>query len=55
MDVIHEIIRQSAIGPLSNWFKSLILLLFSAIVVTLLSMLVILLISGSQLHITYGY
>lgn len=55
MDVINEIIKKSAIGPLSNWFKSLVLLLFSSIVVTLLGMLVLLLIHGPQLHISFGY
>lgn len=55
MDVINEIIRQSAIGQLSNWFKSLVIFLFSAIVVTLLSMLLVLLVNGTQLNITFGY
>ncbi|MEO0528523.1 MAG: hypothetical protein AAFZ89_14925 [Bacteroidota bacterium] len=55
MDVINEIIQQSAIGPLSKWYKSLVLLLFSTIVTVLMAMLVILLKYGSQMSIQFGY
>ncbi len=55
MDVIIEIIQNSAIGPLSKWYKSLVLLLFSSIVLILLTMLVILIENGSQMNISFGY
>ncbi|MGB5820569.1 MAG: hypothetical protein WBG90_13885 [Saonia sp.] len=55
MDVINEIISQSAIGSLSKWYKSLVLLLFSSIVTVLMTMLVILLKYGSQMSIQFGY
>ncbi|WP_411030787.1 hypothetical protein [Spongiimicrobium sp. 3-5] len=55
MDVINEIIRQSAIGPLSKWYKSLVLLLFSSIVTTLMTMLILLIKNGSHMSIQFGY
>ncbi len=55
MDVINEIIRHSAIGTLPNWFKSIVLILFSSILATLLSMLLYLLARGPHLNITFGY
>ncbi|MEK6153794.1 hypothetical protein WIW50_11065 [Flavobacteriaceae bacterium 3-367] len=54
MDVINEIIRQSAIGPLSKGYKSIVLLLFSSIVTTLMIMLVVLLLNGPN-TIQFGY
>ena len=55
MDVINEIIRQSAIGPLSRWYKSLVLSLFSSIVLTCLTMLVLLLTYGVERSLNFGY
>ncbi|MEZ4810941.1 MAG: hypothetical protein R2819_11340 [Allomuricauda sp.] len=55
MDVVKEIIQNSAIGPLSNGYKSLVLSLFISIVCTLLVMLVLLILHGSSLTFHYGY
>lgn len=55
MDVLYQIVKESAIGPVTAWLKSLVISLFIAIVVTLVSMLVILLMHGSTTAITYGY
>ncbi|WP_281543248.1 hypothetical protein [Maribacter aestuarii] len=55
MDVINEIIQNSAIGPLSKFYKSMVLLLFSTIVTMLSAMLVILLTHGSHMTIHFGY
>jgi len=55
MDVINEIISQSAIGSLSKGIKSLILSVFSSIVITLFVMLVALIINGGDLHFSFGY
>jgi hypothetical protein len=55
MDVISEIIKESPIGPLSKGYKCLILAIFSTIVLTLLSMLVILLVNAQHFTANYGY
>ena len=55
MLIINEIIRQSAIGSLSRWYKSVVLLVFSTIVVALFTMLVILLSNASHLTTNYSY
>lgn len=55
MDVLKEIMNNGPLGLLSFWSKSLVLLLFSAIVSTLLTMLIILLIYGNQIPIQFGY
>ena len=55
MDVINEIIQNSAIGQMSKWYKSLVLLLFSSIVSTLFIMLVLLIKYGPYLTIKFGY
>ncbi len=55
MDVFNEIIRNSALSLLSTLYKNLVLLLFSAIIVTLFAMLVILLRYGSQMTLQFGY
>jgi len=55
MDVLNEILKNSALSLLSTVYKNLILLLFSAIVVTLLATLVILLRYGSQMTLQFGY
>ncbi|MEM1257166.1 MAG: hypothetical protein AAGC45_11125 [Bacteroidota bacterium] len=55
MDVIKEILDKGPLGILSFWSKSMVLLLFSAIVSTLLTMLVVLLIYGNEMSIQFGY
>jgi lipopolysaccharide/colanic/teichoic acid biosynthesis glycosyltransferase len=55
MHIINEIIRQSAIGPLSKWYQSAILLVFSSIVVILFTMLVVLIANASQLTTNFSY
>ncbi|WP_165819389.1 hypothetical protein [Flagellimonas aquimarina] len=55
MDVVKEIIQNSALGPLSNGLKGLVLSLFASIVGALLTMLVVLLKYGPQMSIQYGY
>jgi len=55
MDVINEIIQNSAIGPLSKGYKSFVLLLFSTIVSVLFTMLVVLLKYGPYMSIKFGY
>ncbi len=55
MDVVKEIIQNSAIGPLSNGYKGLVLSLFASIVGTLLMMLVVLIIKGPEISIQFGY
>ncbi len=54
MDLINEIIRQSPIGAWSKWHKSLVISLFSSIVLTCLLMLMILFIYGTG-AIEIGY
>ncbi|WP_175288722.1 hypothetical protein [Flagellimonas eckloniae] len=55
MDVVKEIIQNSAIGPFSNGFKGIVLSLFASIVGTLVTMLVLLLCYGPQMNIQFGY
>jgi len=55
MDVINEIIQNSAIGPLSKSYKSFVLLLFSSIVSVLITMFIVLLINGPYMSIQFGY
>ncbi|WP_372945429.1 hypothetical protein [Muriicola sp.] len=55
MYVINEIISQSALGSLSKGFKSLVLSVFTSIVLTLFVMLIAIIVNGSQLHFSFGY
>lgn len=55
MDVFNEIIKNSALSLLSNTYRNIVLLVFSIIMVTILSMLVILLRYGSQMTLQFGY
>ncbi|NJB69857.1 hypothetical protein GGR42_000319 [Saonia flava] len=55
MDVLNEIIQNSAIGSLSKVYKSIVLLLFSTIVAVLMIMLVYVILNGSQLTFNFGY
>jgi len=54
MDVIKEIIQNSALGPYSNWSKGVVISLFTSIVFTLVSMLIMLVITAPQ-NIQFGY
>lgn len=55
MDVVKEIIQNSAIGPLHYGYKSAILVLFGLIVSLLFIMMILLLSQGSDLTFHYGY
>ncbi|SNY99897.1 hypothetical protein SAMN06265377_1711 [Flagellimonas pacifica] len=55
MDVVKEIIKNSAIGPLSRGYKGLVLSLFTSIVGILMTMLIILLKHGTNMNIQFGY
>lgn len=55
MDVINQIIQQSAIGAFSNAIRKIVLTVFMAIVLTLISMLTALLLNGQDMHISFGY
>lgn len=55
MQTLYEIIQNSAIGSLSKWYKSAVLLLFSFIVFILASMLVHIINNIHNLTITFGY
>ncbi|WP_159076483.1 hypothetical protein [Flagellimonas amoyensis] len=55
MDVVKEIIQNSAIGPLPNSGKAIVAAFFVAIVCTLLVMLTLLILFGSTITFHYGY
>lgn len=55
MYVLKEILESSAIGPFSNGYKGLVVILFALIVSILLTMLVLLLLNGSNTTFHYGY
>lgn len=55
MDVINEIIQNSAIGAMPKGYKSLVLLVFSTIVSILFSMLIFLIINAQNVVINFGY
>ena len=55
MDVINEIIQNSAIGPYSKGYKSFVLSIFTSIVTLLFVMLVLLIKNGANMHIQFGY
>lgn len=55
MDVVKEIIQNSAIGPLSNGYKGLVLSLFASIVGILFTMLIVLIKHGPEMNIQFGY
>lgn len=55
MNVINEIIKESAIGQTSVIYRRFILLLFATIVSALLAMLFLLLLHGSNTTIRFGY
>ncbi len=55
MDVINEIIQNSAIGTISKMYKSMVLLLFATIVSMLFTMFILLLYVGTHTNIQFGY
>jgi hypothetical protein len=55
MQILNEIIRQSAIGALSKWYQSAVLLVFSSIVVMLFTMLVVLLTNATSISANFSY
>ncbi|MET1259348.1 hypothetical protein ABV409_08400 [Flagellimonas sp. DF-77] len=55
MDVLHEIIENSAIGPYSLWSKGLVISIFSSIVCALATMFVLLMLHGPAMSIQFGY
>jgi hypothetical protein len=55
MDVLKQIIAQSAIGPYSPWIQNLVLSIFLSIVLTLVGMLTYLLFHGHQTNVAFGY
>ena len=55
MDVINQIIKDSALGPTQNWLKSLVLAVFASIIVTLFTMLFVVLLNAPHMNITVVY
>lgn len=55
MDVLKEIYWKSALGVLPRPVKSFVLLIFSAIVAILFTMLFLLLKHGHYLNVQFGY
>jgi len=55
MDVINVIIQNSSLEGMPIWYKATSLFLFTTIVVALMAMLAILVISGPDAHIQFGY
>ena len=55
MYVLQKILAQSAIGSYSPWVRYLVFVLFLSIVLILVGMLVILLLHGHQMNISFGY
>nr|WP_297915226.1 hypothetical protein [uncultured Allomuricauda sp.] len=55
MDVLKEIIENSAAGRLDKGLKTFVLSVFASIVCTLFGMLVLLLRYGSEMNIQFGY
>ena len=55
MDVLQQILLQSAIGAYSRTSKNVVISLFLAIVITLLAMFATLLVFGNEMNIRFGY
>ena len=55
MDVLQQILSQSAIGSYSRTSKNVVISLFLAIVITLLAMFTTLLVFGNEISIRFGY
>ncbi len=55
MDVLNQIVKESPIGSLSKWSKSIVLSVFSSIVLTLFTMLIAMIMNAPDLHISFGY
>lgn len=55
MEVLHDILHQSALGSFSAMLKKMILGVFLAIVVTLFSMLFYIVLNAEQITFNFGY
>ena len=55
MEVLNNIINESPIGSLSKWSKSIVISLFSSIVLTLFTMLIVMLINADNISFSFGY
>lgn len=55
MDVINNIIRKSSLNGMPLWIKATALFVFSAIMILLITMLVVLFVNGPEANFRYGY
>ena len=55
MDVLKDVMRNGPIAPFSNWTKGIFISVFTAIVITLMIMLVVLLRYELYTNIQFGY
>lgn len=55
MEVLQDILRDSALGSFSASLKKLILSVFVAIVITLFSMLFYIVLNAEQITFNFGY
>ncbi len=55
MEVLNNIINESPIGSLSKWSKSIVISLFSSIVLTLFTMLIVMLVNADNISFSFGY
>lgn len=55
MEVLHDIIRDSALGSFSTSLRKMILAVFISIVVTLFSMLFYIVLNAGHLTFNFGY
>lgn len=55
MEVIKDVLKNGPIAAFPFWIKSVLLSLFSTIVCTLFTMLVVLLYTGYGTNIRFGY
>ena len=55
MEVLNNIINESPIGSLSKWSKSIVISLFSSIVLTLFTMLIVMIVNADNISFSFGY
>lgn len=55
MEVIHDIIRDSALGSFSTSLRKMILMVFASIVITLFGMLFYIVVNANHLTFNFGY
>jgi hypothetical protein len=55
MDVLNKIVLNSSLNGMPKWYKALSLLLFSTIVIFLLTMLVMLFVYAGSISVRFGY